>query len=355
VSALAVLAFAALVAAAPAPAPPATFLKGQLHLHSNRSGDSQTPPADVVRWYAEHGFDFIVFTDHNRVTVEPGQKGMLVLPGVELTQNLRDCAPPPPQGLACLLHVNALFVAPPPPGDPADPADPPWGPDGGNGRVAIYRRALVAAQRLGGLAQLNHPNFQYGADGAIIAALAREGLTLLEVGNMSWDSNDNPKDAGRPNTEALWDAALSAGATVWGTATDDAHNYYDATAAAQRGEQVFTGDRGFVMVRARKDPAAIRAALARGDFYASSGVLLSRVDVAGGALIVEVDARSPGSHHFDFVGRGGKILARADGRRATFPLASAGDGYVRVDVADANGRRAWVQPFHRAPKDAKAR
>jgi hypothetical protein len=347
---IAALALAALVAGAP---PPPTFLKGQLHLHSNRSGDSQTPPADVVRWYAEHGFDFIIFTDHNRVTVEAPRRGMLVIPGVELTQNLRDCTPPPPKGLACLLHVNALFVTPPAPGDPVDPADPRWGPDGGNGRVAIYRRALTAAQRLGGLAQLNHPNFQYGADGPIIAALAREGLTLLEVGNMSWDSNDNPKDAGRPNTEALWDAALTSGATVWGTATDDAHNYYDAGAAAARGEQVFTGDRGFVMVRARKDPAAIRAALARGDFYASSGVLLSRVDVAGTDLVIEVDPRSPGSHHFDFVGRGGKILARADGRRATFPLASVGDGYVRVDVSDAKGRRAWVQPFHRATKPAR--
>jgi hypothetical protein len=343
VSALATLALAALVAGEPA----TTFLKGQLHLHSNRSGDSKTPPADVVRWYAEHGFDFIVFTDHNRVTVEPARPGLLVIPGVELTQNVADCTPPPPAGLACLLHVNALFVTPRPPGEPADP---PWGPDAGKDRVAIYRRALVAARRLGGIAQLNHPNFQYGADAPIIAALAREGLTLMEVANMSWDSNDNPTDGGRPSTEALWDAALSAGATVWGTATDDTHNYYDAGAAAQRGEPVFTGDRGFVMVRARKDPAAIRAALARGDFYASSGVLLSRVDVAGGQLVVEIDARSPGAHHFDFIGRGGKVLSRADGRRATFPLASLGDGYVRVDVADPKGRRAWVQPFHRAPE-----
>jgi hypothetical protein len=338
--ALAAMALAVVVAGQPAPG----FLKGQLHAHSSRSGDSQTPPADVVRWYAEHGFDFIVFTDHNRVTVEPSPPGMLVIPGVELTQNLKDCTPPPPAGLNCLLHVNALFVTPPPPGDM------PFGPEAGTNRVAIYRRGLAAARTLGGLAQLNHPNFHYGADAAVVTALAREGLTLMEVANMSWDSNDNPKDPDRPTTEAIWDAALSAGAAVWGTATDDAHNYYDAPAAAQRGEQVFTGDRGFVMVRARKDPAAIRAALARGDFYASSGVLLSRIDVAGAQLVIEVDARSPGSHHFDFIGRGGKVLARADGRRAAFPLASVGDGYVRVDVTDGKGRRAWVQPFSRAAK-----
>src|SRR3954462_4810528 len=85
------------------------FLKGQLHVHSANSGDSQTPPADVVRWYARRGYDFIVFTDHQRVTTAAAAGEMLVIPGVELTQNLERCAPPPPPGLQCLLHVNALF------------------------------------------------------------------------------------------------------------------------------------------------------------------------------------------------------------------------------------------------------
>ena len=86
------------------------FVKGQLHLHTSNSGDSATPPADVVRWYAAHGYDFIVVTDHNRVTVERSPPSMLVIPGVELTQNVERCVPPPPAGMRCLLHVNALFV-----------------------------------------------------------------------------------------------------------------------------------------------------------------------------------------------------------------------------------------------------
>src|SRR5262249_42784870 len=43
------------------------YLKGQLHMHTNNSGDSATPPADAVRWYAAHGYDFVVVTDHNRI------------------------------------------------------------------------------------------------------------------------------------------------------------------------------------------------------------------------------------------------------------------------------------------------
>src|SRR6266700_2218331 len=83
----------------------AGFLKGQLHLHSSNSGDSATSPADVVRWYESRKYDFIVFTDHDRVTTAPSTASMLVIPGVELTQNLKTCEPPPPAGLWFLLHV----------------------------------------------------------------------------------------------------------------------------------------------------------------------------------------------------------------------------------------------------------
>src|SRR5262249_38297080 len=145
------------------------FLKGQLHLHSSNSGDSATPPADVVRWYEAHGYDFIVFTDHERVTTAPSTASMLVMPGVELTQNLKDCQPPPPPGLWCLLHVNALFVEAPPGGAV------PWDPAAGIDRVGRYRRALAVTRRLGGIAQLNHPNFDYSADAALVAELARDG------------------------------------------------------------------------------------------------------------------------------------------------------------------------------------
>ena len=171
---------------------------------------------------------------------------------------------------------------------------------------------------MGGLAQLNHPNFHYGADGLLVAALARDGLTLMEIANESWDSNDTPDEEGRPTSEAIWDAALTSGATLYGTATDDAHHYFDARALAARGEPVFTGDRGFVMVRARKDQVTIRDALARGDFYASTGVLLARIEHDASALTIEVDGRSPGSHRFTFMaGEAGSSLRWKGARRAS--------------------------------------
>jgi hypothetical protein len=197
---------------------------------------------------------------------------------------------------------------------------------------------------LGGIVQLNHPNFDYSLDAALVTALAREAPLLLEIANQAWDSNNDPQDGRHPSTEAIWDAALSAGVDVFGTATDDAHHYNDAPEARARGEPVYVGDLGFVMVHARKDPATIRQALVRGDFYASTGVLLKRLDRNAVTLDIEVAERAQGSHQFTFIGKDGRILARTEGRRAAFRLADAAGGNVRAVVTDSQARTAWTQP-----------
>ena len=44
----------------------------------------------------------------------------------------------------------------------------------------------------------------------------------------------NEGDAAHLSTEALWDAVLTAGGTLYGVATDDAHHYADADAVRAR-------------------------------------------------------------------------------------------------------------------------
>jgi len=328
------------------PDPPPTYLKGQLHLHSDASGDSDTPAAEVVRWYAEAGFDFVVFTDHNRISAPAGQDGLEVFAGVELTQNIDRCEPSPEPGLRCLLHVNALFV------DPArggllESRPLPTSPR----RVDRYRFAAQLSGDLGGLALLNHPNFHYGADASVIgevaAALARRGdrPLLLEVANMAVDSN-NEGDATHPSTEQLWDQVLSAGHRVYGVATDDAHHYDDAEERRAL-EEAFVGGRGFVMVRAEKSMASIRDALARGDFYASDGLVLDRAEVVGDELIVEIREGAQMPVRTSFIGVDGQLLRRVTGSSARLKLSAEKSSYVRAEVVDAGGKRAWVQPIWR--------
>jgi hypothetical protein len=321
-------------------APPG-YLKGQLHVHSNHSGDSRTAPEDVVRWYRDRGYDFIVFTDHNAITTFDASPDMLVIPGAELTQNLKTCEPPPPAGSACLLHVNALFVT----AASGHESGAMWKlPPTSRRRIEIYRNALDAIRDARGLAQLNHPNFQWAADAQLVAQLVEhDGLRLFEVANQSSDvSNDG--DADHPSVEAMWDAVLTRGGTLFGVASDDAHHYDDAAAVRAQGGVPDTGDQGWVMVHATRDPSAIRDALARGDFYSSTGVVLRRIERTGDALVVEVADETPGDLEIAFIGAGGRVLDRQRGRSARFALAAARGGYVRATLADARGHRAWLQP-----------
>ncbi len=308
---------------------PVRFLKGQTHAHSNKSGDSQTPPDVVGRWYSEHGFDFVVLTDHNFVTQQAAVNGTLMIPGVELTQNLETCEPPPPPGMGCLLHVNALFV------EPTRAAA--MGAAKEATRLGLFTRALKTTEAMNGLAQLNHPNFQYAADAKTLAELTRRGATFLEVANQASDSN-NSGDATHPNTEALWDAVLSEGLTIYGTATDDAHHYDDAETA----KPAFPGDLGFVMVRAKKVAASIRDAMARGDFYASTGVLFRKLEVTPTEIVIETDADAD----FRCVGQGGKILSQQYGRQARCGVPA--EGYVRAVATNSAGKKAWSQPVRAA-------
>jgi hypothetical protein len=316
---------------------PAGFVKGQLHVHSNNSGDSDTPPAEVVRYYRERGYDFIVFTDHNRITAGVGDDRMLVLSGVELTQNLRACGPPPTGPWQCLLHVNALGVtghdltreAP----DSIDRRD----------RFAF---ALEVSTELGGIGMLNHPNFHFAADGPLLAELARRGLRLFEVANMSWDSM-NDGDATHPSTEALWDQVLSAGQVLYGAATDDAHHYGDSQARQAQGLPVFAGDLGWVMVRGKPERESVLRALAKGDFYSSTGPLLD--DILVGPERLDIVVSRPGRYVFRFIGKGGAELRGSSHEVSSrtvisFPRADSRGGYVRVIIQDAMGKKAWTQP-----------
>src|SRR5689334_23920766 len=82
------------------------WYKGNTHTHTlNSDGDST--PDDVVRWYREHGYQFLVLTDHNFLTSVDGLNALhganqkfLVVRGEEVTSKVVD-AP---------VHVNGLDV-----------------------------------------------------------------------------------------------------------------------------------------------------------------------------------------------------------------------------------------------------
>ena len=324
------------------PEAPEVWLKGVTHVHARASGDSGEPNPNVIAWYEEHHYDFIVLTDHNRVseldvtsdtrgqvTLRDAHAGLIVFSGIELTHNPIGCMPVGDPSKNCRIHVNLL-------GPTARPGGRlEWAERRSHSRLDMYRAALNAQATLGGIAQINHPQWLWGMTPELLAELSRRGVRLVEIANTAF-SKWNAGDASHPSTEALWDGALMRGALLWGTASDDAHDYH--------GHGKYPPGGGWVVVHARREPRAILDALAAGHFYASSGVVLERAEAEGGELVVAVDPAATGRYAIDFIENGQRVesIAGKVGRRAIPAV-----GYVRAVVTRDDGKRAWVQPVRR--------
>ncbi len=322
----------------------AIWLKGSTHVHAAPSGDSSTPIPEVIRWYETRGYDFIALTDHNRISeidpatstagspaVRASERGLIVLAGAELTHNPTGCLPATDPSDKCRIHVNLL-------GPTRRPgAKIEWAPHATRSRADKYLAALEQRAQLDGVLQINHPNWFWGLTPELLVLLAGRGFPLLEIHNVQFAAW-NAGDATHPSTEALWDSALATGATVWGVASDDAHDYSGRPGA------VYPAGGAWIMVRSEREPAAIVEAIAAGRFYASTGVVLARAEVEGDALVVEVAAGEVGHHVIDII-ENGKPVERVEGRVTRRPVPAR--GYVRAVVSRDDGAHAWVQPARR--------
>lgn len=291
----------------------AAWLKGNLHTHTLES-DGDSPPADVVRWYAEHGYDFLVITDHDKITRVEDSHGMVMILGEEVTDRL----PKKP------LHVNAIGI------------EKVVLPQKGATPVEVLQNNIDAVRKAGALALINHPNFgwAFGAD----ELLQLERANFLEIASgHPFVNSDGP-----PSVESMWDRMLTAGKKIYGVAVDDMHHL----------KRVFDSDvvlpgKAWVVVRAEeRDAKSILAALARGDFYASNGVELEELAIAEKSITVNVREKNLARYRIQFIGSGGRVLQESAGLTATYAI-RGDEGYVRAKVIDSNGRAAWGQPVFR--------
>ena len=335
----------------PAPVPanaPEGWLKGSTHVHARPSGDSSEPIDNVLHWYEEHGYDFIALTDHNRVTDVDGttagtvavhRQGLIVLAGVELTENPDGCQPQGDVSRRCRIHVNAIGVT----ARPAGKIE--WADRKTRQRVDMYHAAFVEAQKLGArLIQINHPNYYWGMTPELLASIGPHAQ-LVEIANAQF-AKWNAGDKDHPSVEAQWDAALDKGVKLWGVASDDAHDYEGGHGGPgsplTRGKYPPGG--GWIMVKARRDPQAILDAIAAGHFYASSGVTLTRAEVEGEELVVEVAPEGAHQYAIELV-ENGRLVESVRGPSARRILPQT--GYVRAVVTSDDGKKAWVQPHTR--------
>ena len=296
------------------------WFKGNTHTHTlNSDGDST--PDDVVRWYREHRYQFLVLTDHNFLTdiealqaLHGASDRFLVIRGEEVSDKFGE-AP---------LHINGLNL------------NTQIEPQGGASVVDVLQRNVDAIRGAGGVPHINHPNFRWAMTPAELGAV--RNTRLFEIFNGHPEINMFG-GGGVPGLEEAWDSILSSGALLNGIAVDDAHVF------KQPGNPDVAGPgRGWVVVRAeRLDTTLIMQSLDRGDFYASTGVELEDYIVTAHSMTVTIKPTTFSKYRIQFIGRGGTMLKESADTTATYKFTGR-EGYVRAKVLESNGQVAWGQP-----------
>src|ERR1041385_2281688 len=296
-------------AEAAGPSGQARWWKGNLHTHSFWS-DGDDYPEMIVAWYKEHGYEFLALSDHNRMQV--GEKWIPVLTnGVSVAafekylrrfgtqwvprcllliagEKISDSYTPLP------IHLNATNLReliPPQHGTNAFDVIQ-------NNVNAVLDQRRKTGQPM--IPHINHPNFVWALTAEDIMRV--QGERFLEIYNghpITW----NYGDTNHAGAERIWDIVLTRRLAelrmepIWGTAVDDAHNYHEYRIGHSN------PGRGWLMVRAAElTPAALIAALEKGDFYSTSGVRLSEVRRTPNQLCLEIEAENGVTYTTQFIG-----------------------------------------------------
>ena len=300
--------------------PELKWFKGNIHTHTTES-DGDDTPENVVRWYRRHGYDFLVLSDHNHLTLFEYAEGRrrfkrpLMVPGEEVTLSIHEGRTP--------IHINAIGIS-----RVVEPID-------AREIVPTMQANVDAIIGAGGIASINHPNSRWSFDHDHIKEVT--GATLLEIYNGHPASNVHGAP-GKASYEEIWDGVLSAGRTIFGVATDDSHHYKDFHPARSN------PGRGWIVVRAEAlEVEAILDGLASGRFYSSTGVELDDLDQSAEAVSLSVRTERDFIYTTAFIGRAGKVLHESTGPEASYEP-SGEEGYVRAVVRSSSGTRAWTQP-----------
>jgi hypothetical protein len=226
---------------------------------------------------------------------------------------------------------------------------------------------------------LAHPNFMWAITAEMM--LENPSLRFFEVYNGHPYVN-NEGDEFRAGTDRIWDIVLAnrlssrVGEVIYGVATDDAHNYHGG---------IVGPGKGWVMVNSKKlTPESILDAIDKGNFYATTGVVINDIQFKRDVLKIEIKPEEGVKYLTEFIGtrKGfdtssfptvdsagiiienttrsysdqiGEVFARSEDNNPSYSF-KGDELYVRVRItADADQvdpttgkvlgkQKAWVQP-----------
>ncbi len=277
------------------------WYRGNTHSHSTES-DGKLSISDRFKAYQDAGYDFLVLTDHRKVNdVQPfTSTDFLAISGSEVH-------PPNPYG-GPTYHIVAINI------------------HNQINCAKMHPNAVIDdIKKQGGEAVLCHP---YWCGHTISDYLPLRGYFAVEV------YNDTCMGIGKGFSEQSWDDLLDKGGPVLGIAADDSHGTeHDCF-------------HGWIMVKAQNLTLEnIMEALRTGSFYSTLGPEINDIDFTENKLSVKCSEaqsivfKSERSRGRRFAANNGSLLTEAT---YTVP---GNTKYVRIEITDETGKKAWSNPF----------
>lgn len=280
------------------------FLKANFHCHTTES-DGRLSPTDVAGFYEYAGYDVLAITDHRKVTMLPSSEHLLLIPGVELDYVL------PGQW----VHILGLGID--------STIGEKWN------RLGTPQEGIDLIRELDGLAVLAHPAWSLNTP-EFMRSLT--GLSGVEI----WNSVSTlPLNGDRADSSSLLDVTWASGGELLPVyANDDSHPYKDEAGVAA------------TMVQAEeKSIPAVMEALKSGRFYASTGPQIYQIENNNSQeIIVHCSPAESIIFYSDCPWAAGRAVIKPGMTECNY-FVQKNDHFVRIEVRDAAGRKAWSSPM----------
>ncbi len=284
-----------------------TRVKLGLHTHTTLS-DGHATPEEAARIYRDEGYDAIAITDHWKYGEEREIEGLKILSGCEYDIGGHDGAH--------VVHIVGVGMT----SDPEIPKD--WK----NMQKTAFAKAAEVIKRIklhNGLAIVAHPAWSLNTPEQLMT-LGEFDASEIYNSVSEWGMSD------RAYSDIILDQLATAGRLTNLVAADDTH-YYD-------GDEC----RGWIMVEsADMDTQSLMRAIRAGRFYATQGPEVHIEKIAPDKVRVICSPVSKVVFQSNTTWAAGRII-REDGLVKAEYTKVAHDRFVRAEVTDANGKKAWT-------------
>jgi len=275
-------------------------MKGNLHSHTTNSDGMLTPP-QIVLLYHSSGYDFLSITDHDKITNTENLKreGIILIPGEEISIGK--------------LHLAAFNIR-----REIRSKDP--------------ENAIEEVKSQGGEVIVAHP---YWSSLTIEDLEKLEGYLGIEVYNATCEVS-----VAKGYANVHWDTLLSRGKLTYGFAVDDVH-----VGDLLPRKRPTDACRGWVMVKVKeRSLESLMESLRKGLFYSTMGPEIRDLQVENEIIRV----KSSPARVISFIsenGLGRRFFAYDKPLTEAIYRVKNGESYVRIEVEDEKGRRAWTNPI----------